>query len=118
MENIPNKIYLQIGEDADITTDNSINDFNDLYRGAITWNDERINENDIEYERRHDADLKNAALPIFDVSKMLPDDEQIGKIVHKIAYTQQGEEQEEDFVQKVWILKNFIEKQFNAEYDV
>jgi len=68
MENIPNKIYLQIGEDANITIDNSVNDFNDLYIGAITWSDERINDNDIEYERRQNADLKNAALPIFGVS--------------------------------------------------
>ena len=67
MENLPNKIYLQIG-DADVTIDQDTNDFNDLFRGAITWADERINDNDIEYERRLDVDLKNAALPIFDVS--------------------------------------------------
>jgi len=67
MENIPNKIYLQIG-DADVTIDQDTNDFNDLFRGAITWADERINANDIEYERRQNADLKNAALPIFSVS--------------------------------------------------
>jgi len=63
MENIPEKIYLQIGEDADVTIDNSVNDFNDLYRGAITWSNERINDNDIEYVRGQNADFKNAALP-------------------------------------------------------
>ena len=67
MENIPNKIYLQIG-DADVTINKDTNDFNDLFRCGITWADERINDNDIEYERRQDADLKNAALPIFSVS--------------------------------------------------
>ena len=41
MKNIPKKIYLQIGEaDKDC-------DFNDLH--GITWCDERINDNDIEY---------------------------------------------------------------------
>jgi hypothetical protein len=49
MKNIPKKIYLQIGEDADVTIDNSITDFNDLLTHAITWSSERINENDIEY---------------------------------------------------------------------
>ena len=55
MENIPNKIYLQIGEDAEV------NDFNDLYFSDITWSDDCINDNDIEYERRQDVDLKNSA---------------------------------------------------------
>lgn len=50
MKNIPNKIYLQIGEKADITIDNSINDFNELFRGAITWSEDKINKNDIEYK--------------------------------------------------------------------
>lgn len=49
MKNIPEKIYLQIGDDADVTFDGSIADFNDLFKGAISWSDERINENDIEY---------------------------------------------------------------------
>jgi hypothetical protein len=41
MKNIPDKIYLQIGENADDV------DFNDLYE--ITWADEPIFDNDIEY---------------------------------------------------------------------
>lgn len=49
MKNIPKKIYLQIGDDADITISNSIPDFNDLCKEAITWSTERINDNDIEY---------------------------------------------------------------------
>ena len=61
MKNIPDKIYLQIGDDADITT----NDFNDLSREAITWDDERINDNDIEYELRS----KQRKFPIFGVSR-------------------------------------------------
>jgi hypothetical protein len=68
MENIPEKIYLQIGEDADVTIDNSITDFNELFTSAITWSTDKINDNDIEYVRGQDANLKNAALPIFSVS--------------------------------------------------
>jgi len=49
MKNIPKKIYLQIGENADVTIDKEINDFNELYQGAISWADEKINDNDIEY---------------------------------------------------------------------
>lgn len=80
MKNIPDKIYLQIGDDADLTIDNSVNDFNDLYKGAITWNDERINKNDIEYERRQDANLKSAALPIYEaMARYLLPDEILGK---------------------------------------
>jgi hypothetical protein len=41
MKNIPYKIYLQIGENADDV------DFNDLYE--ITWADEPIFDTDIEY---------------------------------------------------------------------
>jgi hypothetical protein len=46
MKNIPKKIYLQIGDADEVT-----NDFDELYKGEITWADERINENDIEYKR-------------------------------------------------------------------
>tara|TARA_R110000772_G_C13310332_1_gene440622 strand:- start:28632 stop:28793 length:162 start_codon:yes stop_codon:yes gene_type:complete len=48
MKNTPNKIYLQIGG-SDVTIDKSTTDFNDLFQGAITWSDHKINENDIEY---------------------------------------------------------------------
>jgi len=48
MKNTPKKIYLQIGG-SDATIDKSITDWNDLFHGAITWSDHRINDNDIEY---------------------------------------------------------------------
>jgi len=44
MKNIPKKIYLQIGEDADIAED-----FSELSKDDITWNDKQIFDNDIEY---------------------------------------------------------------------
>jgi len=48
MKNLPKKIYLQIS-DADFTIDTSIDDFNELVEGSITWNTHKINDNDIEY---------------------------------------------------------------------
>jgi hypothetical protein len=48
MKNIPKKIYLQIGG-SDVTIDKSTTDWNDLFQGAITWADHRINDNDIEF---------------------------------------------------------------------
>jgi len=48
MKNIPKKIYLQIGG-SDVTIDKSTTDWNDLFQGAITWSDHRINDNDIEF---------------------------------------------------------------------
>ncbi len=48
MKNIPKKIYLQIGG-SDLTIDKSTIDWNDLFHGAITWADQRINDNDIEF---------------------------------------------------------------------
>jgi len=39
-----------------------------LFKGAITWADERINDNDIEYELRQDANSDNGKLSIPDVS--------------------------------------------------
>ncbi len=44
MKNIPNKIYLQIGEDC-----RKDDDFNEL---EVTWCKERINKNDIVYYRK------------------------------------------------------------------
>lgn len=43
MKNLPKKIYLQIGG-SDATTD-----WNDLFHGAITWADHKVNDNDIEF---------------------------------------------------------------------
>ncbi len=48
MKNIPEKIYLNIGC-ADITTDNTVDDFNELTE--ITWCADKINDDDIEYSR-------------------------------------------------------------------
>ena len=47
MENKPKKIYLQVGDECPDDVD-----FNELYE--VTWCDECIHENDIEYIR---ADL-------------------------------------------------------------
>jgi len=49
MKNIPEKIYLQIGDDSDVTIGDEIPDFNELYHKAISWSSEQINSNDIEY---------------------------------------------------------------------
>ena len=46
MKNIPQKIYLQI-EDADVTYDKSIDDFNDLI--GVSWCEDKINNSDIPY---------------------------------------------------------------------
>lgn len=43
MTNIPDRIFLQIGEDCP-----SDADFNEL--GEVSWCDDRINENDLEYK--------------------------------------------------------------------
>jgi hypothetical protein len=42
MKNIPKKIYLQIDSDGETPED-----FNELH--GVSWADERINDNDIEY---------------------------------------------------------------------
>ena len=47
MKNIPEKIYLQVGEDVE-----QDEDFHNLYREAVSWCDERIFHNDIEYIRK------------------------------------------------------------------
>ena len=56
MNDIPNKIYLQIGEDARLEEN-----FKDLE--GITWCVDRINKNDIVYYKRKKAkhDTKRAA---------------------------------------------------------
>jgi hypothetical protein len=62
---------------AKVTIDQEINDFNDLFKGAITWADERINDNDIEYELRQDANSDNGKLSIPDVSNWVACDERL-----------------------------------------
>ena len=44
MKNLPEKLYLQIGEEADESVD-----FNDLY--GVSWCDDQIHENDVVYVR-------------------------------------------------------------------
>jgi hypothetical protein len=48
MNNIPEKIYLQIGEDCDDE------DFNNL--SEVSWNKDKIYENDIEFVRKDISD--------------------------------------------------------------
>ena len=67
MKNIPTKIYLQINGDCDATIDKSINDFNELFKGAITWSEERINDTDIEYK----LSVDNKELTIFDADRII-----------------------------------------------
>ena len=52
MKNIPNKIYLQIGDNTPKDVD-----FNDL--DEVTWCAERISKNDIEYVRVKNTDSQN-----------------------------------------------------------
>ena len=54
MKNIPEKIYLQIGEYTGKPA------FNELVRSEITWCDTKIFDNDIEYI--HSADLMSLLL--------------------------------------------------------
>ena len=44
MKNIPQKIYLQIGEGAELAED-----FSELSEEDIAWSTDRIFDNDIEY---------------------------------------------------------------------
>lgn len=53
---------------------------------------------------------------ILQVSDSLPTDDELGEIVDKIAYTQQEKEQADDFVNKIWLLKYFIEKHFKVKF--
>ncbi len=47
MKNIPKKIYLQIGEDCDAE------DFAKIRHNELTWCEDRICNNDIEYTLKH-----------------------------------------------------------------
>lgn len=62
MENIeietPKTIYLQIGDEVDL----SFVSFKDLHKDAITWCEDRINVNDIEYINKEYSDQQNKAL--------------------------------------------------------
>lgn len=60
---------------------------------------------------------------IHELSKILkqqslPDDNEVGNIVDKIAYKQYHEDQADDFLEKVWMLKRKIEKWFGKEYKI
>ena len=59
MKNIPNKIYLNIGYEPE-----KDDDFNDL--GEVTWCVDKVNNNDIEYQRKpiwHDLRKNPKDLP-------------------------------------------------------
>lgn len=59
MENmIPKIIYLQIGDEVDL----SFVDFKDLHKDAITWCEDKINVNDIEYINKEYLDQQNKQL--------------------------------------------------------
>lgn len=75
MENVPEKIYLQIGENADINT----NDFNELFNDAITWCPDKINENDIEFVRSDLPINENSGLHKHIVNCFKTDGEQLIK---------------------------------------
>lgn len=45
--------------------------------------------------------------------KELPDDDEIGNLVKKICYQQLAEEQSDDFIEKVWIVKEWMRNQLN-----
>ena len=47
IENIPDTIYLNIGEAIDIIDNPDFRDFDQ----AVTWSEDKINEFDIEYKR-------------------------------------------------------------------
>lgn len=47
MKNIPERIFLHLGDPDDL---GDCDDFNEL--GGVSWSDERINDNDVEYVRR------------------------------------------------------------------
>ena len=47
IKNIPDTIYLNIGEAIDIIDDLDFRDFDQ----AVTWSEDKINEFDIEYKR-------------------------------------------------------------------
>lgn len=81
MKNTPQKIYLQIGDEADLIIGNEDPDFNDLYKGAISWSDQRINENDIEYSLSEpDSELTRHKAEITRLQKEV---ERLNHIVRK-----------------------------------
>jgi hypothetical protein len=49
-----------------------------------------------------------ATVGVTPVMRSLPSDEEIGKVVERIAYKQLHEDHGDDFLEKVWILKNFL----------
>lgn len=55
---IPKIIYLQIGDEVDL----SFVDFKDLHKDAITWCEDKINVNDIEYINKEYSDQQNKNL--------------------------------------------------------
>ena len=48
MKNAPKRIFLQV-DDGDCTVDQSLDDWNDLYHGGLTWSEHRINKTDLEF---------------------------------------------------------------------
>lgn len=74
------------------------------------WNDQRkdwrTNFEDPEVRAKLLLELRDRIVSV--VMRSLPTDEEISTIVGQIAYKQLAEEQAYDFVEKFWILKNFL----------
>lgn len=54
---------------------------------------------------------------ISDVRLSCPPDEKIGEIVTEIAYTQKAGEQGDDYVEKIWLLKSWIDENILQGYE-
>jgi hypothetical protein len=62
MKNLPEKIYLQIGEEADINDDI---DFNELV--GVSWCSDKIEESDVEFVRSDIAEQMAKEFALFAV---------------------------------------------------
>jgi len=65
MKNIPTKLFLVIGEDVENETD-----FNDLDHEYVSWCENKINENDVEYVLASTPSMESQWI---DVNERLPE---------------------------------------------
>lgn len=61
-------------------------------------------------------DAVQQVLDLFDVRQSLPDDDEVEDLVNEIAYKQHHGEQGDDFLEKMWIVKQKLKKWFGKEY--
>ena len=66
----------------------------------------RTDENENEYIERT-MSCETFLFCVNQLFKKIPDEE-VGKIVEKIAYSQLAEEQSDDFIEKVYLLREFL----------